>query len=375
MRGLPEMRVLGFVVGSAVASVPAAGQGDFNSWLDAQWQATKEQVSYPNHRIAWKVEKHEVPPPGELERLRAQVAKVPEHPDRELLSAYDRRRAGQPDVEEHTFWDGGPGRLRYNRTFGADSSVGYFDIVVTARDYWGMTEEQLTLLKPGQQVAGRDYTTSEPGVRNHLSLMTTGGFGFVPSMSLDEASRTLSDGAWTCRGMITQTGASVQFEGRWHTELGTFVVDRLTIRPATAALDDPAQHWLMSAWRFDPVLERPVAGRVAEYLPDGRLRRVFLLGTIAPLGDGEFARVTKTPDPTTTSDATRGSVTFRSVWDYLNQGAFLVKNAETGALETALRTTDPTIPEGKLRRIGWVVAALVIASLVWIRIRRSRAVD
>lgn len=346
---------------------------DFATWLASQPTDTPAQLVLSDYHVSWSVQLHEVPPPEVLAHLREQVGAAADHPEKETLAAFERRLKGDPDIERLEFWDGGAGAFRYNRSFRDESGAHYFDIVSTHRDYWVMSDRQLTLLKPHREVPNRDYRSSEPEIRMQLSLMLSGGFALVPGMDLMKQSVQVTNGSWQCMMRIRATGAALLYEGIWDAGLTTYVVHRVSIAESPGGPADVGKCWVMTDWRGVADMSHPVAGRVEERLPDGRLRRVLVLESVERVDPDEFVTVTRTPSPTTQSDPVRGAVTFTSVWDYLNTNAFLVEDPETGDLVSTLRIPDSDAPAKTMRILGWLAVGVIVACLGWIRVQRWKS--
>ena len=115
-----------------------------------------------------------------------------------------------------------------------------------------------------------------------------------------------------------------------------------------------------------------VATRVEFLDSSGRpiLRRTWL--GARPMEDGEFARVTQLPSIDSV-DATRGAVTFTSIMDYR---AGTVAHADRSTGEFTTRPIPGVLgssgSSGWLPIAGWTSAAALVASLVGVRLWRSR---
>ncbi len=353
----------GFVLPAARAQGTPPSDA-FKAWFARMLAAGGDNSSLDGFKIAYRIDMLKVPPPDELEAMRAAVKDHPEHPQRRMLEMYERRLLG-PDSSERILWRM-DGMWRYSSGYPGGR---YNDLVWGDGVAWTLNPNSHGIMDPA---SAAEHPYGLPGVSSSFGfdcvLMLSGGLGAIPAGSATLAPTMLDTGHWTLRaGKSEGEGAfRVEASGRWDERAGWGTVDTATTVPTTPAGGDG---YIIepSDWQYEPTLRLAMARRVRLMDGAGRPDRELIVTGTASFDRSEFRRLIALPDPAGV-DPVRGKVTYRSVMD-LTGSAPAVSWVQEGRLVAETGTSPVLRLEDRLRVLGWILAisALVLIGLVWVR--------
>lgn len=318
-----------------------------------------EDLPAPVH-VRYTVEFHPVLSDAEFERMGARVAGRPEHPERRTYETQARRRNDGPGLVRHELWADRNGVVRFNTSNVADPM--FADVAREGDVVWGLSQHQLTLLPVGGSPAA-DAPDIASRLREQESVLNF-------FLSWGRALRTatpLAVGAWT------ETGQGLAAEAEGLRMVLTEAPDgSVTV---TLAECEPAPEMVGLRWVFEGRLPAEGAGfetpRVfSEYAPNGRLERRTVLESITIVSPQVLESVTKRP-PLEGNDAVRGEVTFVAIYDYRKRDPEITTQSETGTVTIPQSRTPDAMAYKDIRLIGWIAAGVIVAVLVFLRIRRG----
>jgi hypothetical protein len=164
---------------------------------------------------------------------------------------------------------------------------------------------------------------------------------------------------------------TTEVSGRWDEQLERGFVESEKITSNTVRPDSVGSGAVYKDWRFVPEIQRWVAGRTEEHAADGRLERVIAFEGASAGERGDFALVTALPDAEA-ADPIRGDTTFLQLVDF-RRGIAKDRSAPSDPLGSAA-----PLPGGRngfehvwRRWLAWVVVAILVSSLVALRIFRK----
>jgi hypothetical protein len=370
-----------FAVGSTCAaqeSSRTSGHAElppaFVKWWSALTDGRDKGPSIDGCGFHYRLELLYVPPAAELNQLRQAVIDHPEHPQRPILSGYERRLRHEDHVDKQVWRMGGYWRL--SQSWDNRPDLPYWDFVWGKDGPWQLTSERLRLLstdtsnKDGQAHIRRSSEISfETSLLLNSGLTIAAGNGLVLEPSLVGPDRWVL----TARSASSTPPKSFTAHGTWDSIRGFGTVDEAEFRrEATDSVPADSEKYVSRSWTVSDLVGRPVASEVTVFRRDGAPDRRLTLVSITPFTAREFDALTRQPTITST-DAVRGRVGYRSVLDETGRS---VRVAEvTGGVmqwDTA-QSSGEVSRAAPLRIAGWMAAGLLLLTLVVIRLRRRIA--
>lgn len=318
--------------------------------------------------------RHEVLPAvslDEIERREAQLANMPDHPDRRALENQRRLLESGPQASDIEVWWSAPGSFRMNSTADSGAALPYVDVVATPSTVFSLSPNGLAIVDPHTTPpVGREYAqTSGAEVLRVLRDFFVGGLGgsgfrnLVPYEASYEGTRLV--------------GTLVSIEGASPARRCTIVLEpvgdgsHMAVREVTFRMDggdERSSGLVFGNWVEDAALGSPIASSVEYVSTHDALRMRYTWLGARRMESGEFARVTRMPSIDST-DAVRGPVTFTSIMDF-RRGEMSVADPTTGVMTSRPIPGVEQSPAGPkwLTAAGWTSAA----ALVGVRLWRSR---
>ncbi|MBM4108195.1 MAG: hypothetical protein FJ255_05210 [Phycisphaerae bacterium] len=325
----------------------------------------------------WSAADLYVPPPAELERMRAAVARHPQHPETGLLKVFEDRAASPPRWVEHELWAGFDG-MRVNTTL-PETPNGFHDMAVAGATAWSLAPGSAILNTSTTRRAEIDFATSGRSVATTGLSHLTGGLANARSeFGVGEPIPALMGGSeWRgSRTGKTRSGRNVGVTaaGRWNEADGWGTVDHVTVSIERDGVQTVIRY-ASSDWNPVPGMGIGAAATVTRTTggrPDWTLR----LARVEPVDRAAVHRVLAEPT-VARADPIRGAATINEVVDYRGNGPVVTRRTPSGTVETLASGDLPAQRRVRsLDRLGWIVLAAVIgtAALLWIRsFRRKRA--
>lgn len=334
-------------------------------------------VPDPQH-ITWLVESHKVALPGEIERLRADVAGKPDHPSRVRLHDLEKYVSRGPVKMLHQWWSRGPTSWRHSfedQTFTSESGrLAYLDTIRSELVNWKMSESALFLMEPGAEAPiEHNVETAGRMARRMIGQMLTGGFSFSRSnLQLERGEFRFAGDTWTMNATFETMGMVVEYTGVWDSQHNCGQTTRAKVTSCSKMPDAVGTRWEFADWRHEPSLNRCVAYRCSNYLSDGRLEEVLHFVEVEAVTESEV-RALLTPPTLDGIDPVRGKVTFRSLQDFHGSGT-IVQADDAGKFVQHDGTNVRPPPNSRWLSIaGWTAAVSIVCLLLFIRFRRGAA--
>ena len=228
----------------------------------------------------------------------------------------------------------------------------------------------VAVLEPGAPFpAERAYfgaTGSSAGA--WLSRFTSGSFSAL----------TLANGApagaeWSGENLIGRirlpSGFIVRVSGILGTGSPAYRVRELSSTPPDARV--PTLRLRFHDWIPEPALDGALVARRVERLDaEGRVVELLELTSVRPINNEEFERVTAIPAHDG-EDPIRGASTYTSIFDY-RPGAHTFTSISADGTTTTIPLATAREGWPGMRALGWIVAAIMVACLLWVRIHRAR---
>lgn len=338
-------------------------------WLDGEIERAKERPAITGFAVRFDQLYHAEVTRAELEALKLEVVGKPDHPAHQKMAAHERRLSVGPDRRAWTVWFLSPERWRINKTAQYPTGIPFTDHGRDRNDSWVLLDDSLVVIDAGKPPVSRDYAAEERIARMHLEAIFYAGFG------RGRGETALSDlvvngEKWTIRSTTTIPPAStfvLELAGRWDTDAGRGFVEsrRITASPFTETV---GTRWEYARWRREPALDAWVSTRVDEIAPDGRVIESLEWQGVEPVSQKEVEAMIAVPDPLA-ADVLRGSLKVRQVSDYRENARVFKAIDADGTIQT--RTLERESPQRNIQWVGWALASLIIAALVYVRVRRG----
>ncbi len=340
------------------------------SWLKERFKEAGEELPLRGIALTWRVE---YPPSGtadDLARMRQIVQGKPIHPLRSELAKLEYELTHGPALEEVTLWYERHDRWRHNRNNLNRPDIPYLDEAHDGDTTWGMTPTQVNIVDPRNAPAGRNYAGLIHTIQSHVHSFLTSNLQSCNRLgvTLRDVEPT-SEGGWTAVFETRDETREDTMEGTWSDIAQQPFIDRktLTRSPIEGGAGRMIEYF---DWRYDATLDRWIPHEVVHTGADGSpMYRLRFVG--AEEYDPDALNRLIKPPSVTGADPIRGEYTFASLNDYR-------PNVATGfAVQDGQLTKKPLpvpMPRSaiKLRQVGWVVLALLVASLVGFRIWQRR---
>lgn len=322
-------------------------------WVAKAWKEAKGDLILPDIAVAYRVEYHEVPPMQEMQRLRRDVQRHPQHPDARKLEVYTDRLANGPSVVKQTMFLSMDGYWRLSRyPTGHKYQVDYG---WSPQHAWIMSEEQLTI-DALAQLAGseHDLRSEKDEFLRECGIAILGGLQIAHQYDMALTAIEQSGSNWSFAA-IKPGVATLRFWVRSQEGIGV-VPYRMTLESVEASPEEAGERWDISDWTIDPALGRLVARRVERYTPDGRLDVVRVIESIVAMDHREIERMCEIPRIDGV-DPIRGAVTYRAISDY-RPGKPTPALLSSGVAGGGIAPSEPK--RHTLKRVG---SGLIVISL------------
>jgi len=318
------------------------------------------------------VESHETPSPNELARMRRAVEGHPDHPDRQRLAVFERRRHEGPDISRRRLFLGSQDRWRWctGPTEGA-----WMDYCFSGRTAWLLSDGSLSIFSRGRGFPPQQDLSNELQlIRTYLAKHVFRGIDEIASADVSIESVTIDEGSWRAGVHVQDFDSTILFEGRWDSGREAGIIDRMTLVSVPAAPElEGASHV------FSGSVETPgdsggwpeIARSVQTLFPDGRVDEVWILESLAPVSESRLTELLRLPEHGQ-HDAVRGTLQFADRTDWRSGDVRLTEytrsgKATTGALSWQQNRT------AKVMAIA--VACCVVVLIVVIAWRKQQAVS
>ncbi len=370
------------------ATVSLVDPQTVSEWIEREWKAASTMPVMDGFSIRWRSEELEVPPLEEIEALRREVPRHPEHPRRGDLERYEQRLRGVPTRFSYELWSRGDERWRYNIDL---PTGGYIDTVLTPTRPWRLSTKQLNLIDPAK-VDSMDPSQMLTGkfreVLPSLGRLLSGGFQAGRISKITPGAVRVEGDRWTMVASRENPPTEklhlvMEYTGRWDESVRRGFVDEAKILENGYNPRSVGVREVYSGWKLCSLSNWWIAERVDHIQPDGKLFRSAILEEVRAEPQGGFEAVI-TPPAFDGSDPVRGPSTFESILDW--KGGTLQSKTETGAVGEPEPVPLPG-PEGhnvatsgsrtaasgggRLRTVGWVALGVGIAGVVWMKLRRA----
>ncbi|MCC6426442.1 MAG: hypothetical protein IT435_06440 [Phycisphaerales bacterium] len=306
---------------------------------------------------------------SELRSLEASIAGRPDHPSREQLKTEQRRAIHGPDATGMTvFWSReGAWRSNVLREW-VDPKIRFLDTCVRPDRAWRLTPEQLAIVDPASGYPpGRDYASNEATILHDIDGMLDGSMSRrLRGMTIEQTS--LRENTWTARasrdGRIFEYSGTVT-SGSNGSPLFEPQLWRIAAHPDKTFVGQSERY---EQWEFNEATGRRLAHRVVFVRADGAVERTSTLSGVRRMTQAEFDQLTAIPE-IGVPDPVRGEVRIAKVFDL---------RPNVHAIKFPLEPNREPMPlpgQGQrvnnLQTVGIVLACLIVAVLVWLRVRRK----
>ncbi|MBL8962746.1 MAG: hypothetical protein KF787_10905 [Phycisphaeraceae bacterium] len=343
------------------------GGRDVSEWFDRAWRAALEFPSFREVSFAWRSEDLEAPTAAQIEALRRETARHPEHPERANLPRYLRHSSGKPTVHRHVLFSRGEGLWRYNTTFD-DGSFG--DSAIGPSEGWRMSGTTLKRMSRAEAMGDdpeQALVLHEREFVSPVGMLLHGYLSVGRTAGLKPGPVSVSGSTWSVRLSTPAEKPEDQaivldVSGRWAATEGRGFVERVVIASNGYKPESAGRQFRLRDWKYVEGLGTHVASRVDEYQPDGALVRSLVFEGCDPLPSGGFEAVTAPPWLPGT-DAVRGPIDIRFVGDYRTGE---IREYSGGAPVATYEMEEGEWSErrafrDRLRWAGWAMIVAVVA--------------
>jgi len=363
-------------ISGACMATPAVGRDDVSTqevqrWLDAEVERSREYPAIVGLVVEFDQLYHPKVTQAELEALRIEIQGKPDHPARREMASHERRLATGPDRKSWKVWLLTTERWRVNGSNEFPTGIPFVDYGRDGNDAWVLMDDSMVVIDADKPPPNRNYSREESLVRMHLDEFLYAGLGQTRGEAAFSHLAIEGD-RWSVRRTVTLAPESevvVELAGRWDADAERGFVERRTL--IASPFGAPGRRWDFSGWRHEPLLKSWVCGRVDEIAPDGRPHESFVWRGVAPVTAQEVEALIAVPDPLG-EDPVRGIVKVRAVSDFRAKAMTFTALDDEGASESRSLTTSA--PRQNIQWMGWALAALIIAGLVFMRVRRGSQV-
>lgn len=362
-------------IGAARQVAGGSGHEDATALFATLWTEAQRRLPPTGFAYEFRSTQYATRSAQEIAEWEQRLALTPDHPEHAALRIERYRVERGPDIIEYQVWWMGPDSFRLCQTQPrSDPAARYQDTTITSRAVWqlGSTASggQLAVLEPGAPFpAERAYfgaTGSSAGA--WLSRFTSGSFSAL----------TLANGApagaeWSGENLIGRirlpSGFIVRVSGILGTGSPAYRVRELSSTPPDARV--PTLRLRFHDWIPEPALDGALVARRVERLDaEGRVVELLELTSVRPINNEEFERVTAIPAHDG-EDPIRGASTYTSIFDY-RPGAHTFTSISADGTTTTIPLATAREGWPGMRALGWIVAAIMVACLLWVRIHRAR---
>jgi len=356
-----------FLICTGTAAEPALGSLEwFGARLDSPETPTRLDGYYIEFtERKWPVEGDE----ATLEDLRARVEGKPEHPDRRTMERLEAQLELEGFLWRYRIWYQDEDNWRVSiDTDDPDVIFTFHDRAMRETDeIWTWIRDSLTVMDSGSMPDGRNpesalihlhrfvlYFIDVSISAQHPSVSPVESrvdgdrwFGIAES---DDGTRQIH-----YEGRVADNGHTVEILTATHTAHPN---KRLT--GFTRSYDN---------WTDHSTINKRIPSVIRDTYGNGDRSAVYTLIDIRPLEEEEIEYVTRLPDPIAGTDAVRDAGTIREIVDR-RPGKGIVTDAVSGEPvgDLPARGTGSTL--GQYYWLLWIAAGLVLAVLVWYRVRR-----
>lgn len=360
------------IVGFAGAGCADEGLARFRE----AWEQAREAEIPANVKFRYRQLLYPEMKDSELSTLEKAVEGKPDHPARSAVETERRRRQEGPDPVDYQVWYRGERAWRFNKTEHKNLHRGhamYVDRVTTPDLIWAMVPTHLNIVDPSAPPEGRDYADARSEFEQAIRTFAWGALGTGESVDMQPRSARFDDQEWVAQAAAPNWSV-IQWEGTV-AEDGRLLPESHELVESERFAPLVGLQKTFSEWAWDPVLSNWIAHRVEERHPDGRLRQVWQFLGSQTLDREEFTEVTALPS-SQAGDPVRGETTYRSIMDFRPGIDRIRVLTDAGFDDSPMPASMRAAPGSKvdLRTIGWVLAGILAAALLAVRIwtRRPR---
>lgn len=351
---------------------------DFDAWFQRLVELDQAAICHEPVLIAWRVESP--PPPNEfVEALAAEVEGKPVHPKRAQYEAILRTH-GQPTWSEYRLWrEGNIWRLSEDTW---DKAFGFFDRGVTERLAWTLTPSQMVRANRGGTSGSYHLARTEAQAGAEILYFFNGR---LPKAAFAEAaSRPRFDGhsAWSLvfeRPASAGTSTRLVARGSFDPSAGWGTVDELVWTTKSPTGTETTDTTSLGGWHPSDLPGLGVCERVSfKSRSTPLLTRTMTLKEFRRVTPDEVRRIAQPPD-VKAPDPVRGVPTFRQIQDFsgTNDGGVAAQDIDRTANKPLTRSAALQVPPSQSatpptgpRTILWILACVIAATLVFLRLRR-----
>lgn len=325
--------------------------------LDLAGQAIQYTVTYPASMTAEQVQ-----------RLRQEIAKLPDHPKQAVLTREERRLTLGPDVVNCEIFLGPDSQWRWNRTFEYPTARQFLDVAVSRANDWiiwpgFVTISDHTIAPP----SGHDVTTQTGPLLRDVRLLRFGGL-YADPKHFTVTGASLESGRWRIT-IASDAGHRLQVRARWDDTLARGLVEHAESWPAKAT--SPSASWDVGEWKeFGPGLF--FASDIKESMPGSEIpARTLSFTGLSACDAARFAELVSAPT-IGGADPIRGLIAPEVLYDYRPGSTLAIERRTDGSW---VQMRPPGLPpEGAglaLKWIGWGALGVVVVTLAALRVRRG----
>ncbi len=339
---------------------------DIRAMFESTWEAAHAFELPRNLLVRYRITEYPRLTDAEVAAIRARIEGKPDHPDRRTLEIELRRRQA-PDTTLVTFWYLDEHHWRYSR----DESFQdiYIDVADNGEYLWTLTPVSVQVFASNAQAPqNRNVALMRSDAATDIRQFVYAGWGSVPYEQLD----ILSSSSNTVRVRIPNGSL-------WsHTVTPVPDGSRLLCERSIlleSSFSDGGDR-VFSHWDFDETLGQWRCTRIDQRDVDGRLIRTRELLAVETIPDrSSVAHLLVAPvqdNGIADTDALRGGLdSVQTILDFRNGQERIINITDTGIQQSpmprGMRTPARPFPWSV---VGWILAAVLGAGLVAIRILR-----
>ena len=338
----------------------------------AVWRAGRD-VSVPTDtHLIWTERTFASMTSSEVEAALAALPQgAPDDPRRQALRREQWLADSGGVTSTFELWYVDNAHFRLNETLPEATWTPEIDAVVDGTEGWAYAGDGVvTAISTESPPDGRDPRIHVETIKRVRSLFLAGGMG-RGSSKLELTDFSFDANTWQAAMRVPDADIRFDLTGTYETDRSAFLLERVTIHSP----DYPETHGVVTTYeghQFHEHAGRDVPRQVREIDSNERPIRELTLRSLEAFDREDFTQIAALPDPKD-GDITRPDRRVKRIDDYRISAAVSQEYDEHGELTSSEVLAIPAPKHGsKWRVAGWLMAGILIATSIGLRLKRTR---